>query len=192
MTPLKVGLGIARANKKCAHRRSLSRACPCQGSSQLNGAMQLAQAGNLRCAATPRGGEFAIVTAWSVGRLGIGKQNVSQQCVARMRFLFRPCTVSIRHQVRQAARGRRRPGLTHGGRPSVAGDDDETRAITTPASPRTGCWLMERWVCPGLQGVAATNAHHPYHFREHCRSGRQRLRRELSAAGRQRHRFHQY
>ncbi len=41
-------------------------------------------------------------------------------------------------------------------------------------------------------GAAATNAHHPHHFRDRCRSGRQRLRRELSAAGRQRHRFHQY
>src|SRR5215471_10284071 len=38
-------------------------------------------------------------------------------------------------------------------------------------------------------GVAATNAHYPYHFREHCRSGWERLRRELSAAGRQRHRI---
>jgi hypothetical protein len=38
-------------------------------------------------------------------------------------------------------------------------------------------------------GAAATNAHHPHHFREHCRSGRQRLRRELSAAGRKRHRI---
>ena len=41
-------------------------------------------------------------------------------------------------------------------------------------------------------GFAATNAHHPHHFRDRFRSGRQRLRRELSAAGRQRHRFHQY
>jgi putative ABC transport system substrate-binding protein len=37
---------------------------------------------------------------------------------------------------------------------------------------------------------AATNAHRPYHFRERFRSGRQRLCRELPAAGRQCHRFH--
>ncbi len=42
------------------------------------------------------------------------------------------------------------------------------------------------------RGAAASNAHHPHHFRHRCRSGRQRLRRELSAAGRQRHRFHRY
>ena len=41
-------------------------------------------------------------------------------------------------------------------------------------------------------GAAATNAHHSYHFRDCYRSGRQRLRRELSAARRQRHWFHQY
>ena len=41
-------------------------------------------------------------------------------------------------------------------------------------------------------GAAATNAHHPHRFRDRCRSGRQRLRRELPAAGRQRHRFHPY
>ena len=40
--------------------------------------------------------------------------------------------------------------------------------------------------------LAATNAHHPHRFRDRFRSGRQRLRREHSAAGRQRHRFHQY
>ena len=34
---------------------------------------------------------------------------------------------------------------------------------------------------------AAPNAHHPHHFREPCRSCRQRLRREPVAAGRQRH-----
>ena len=39
---------------------------------------------------------------------------------------------------------------------------------------------------------AATNAHHPDRFRGRFRSGRQRLRRELSAAGRQRHRLHEY
>jgi hypothetical protein len=38
--------------------------------------------------------------------------------------------------------------------------------------------------------AAATNAHHPHHFRERCRSGRQRLRRDLGATRRQRHRFH--
>ena len=32
-------------------------------------------------------------------------------------------------------------------------------------------------------GDAATNAHHPHHFRERCRSGRQRLRRELPRPG---------
>ena len=42
------------------------------------------------------------------------------------------------------------------------------------------------------RGAAASNAHHPHHFRHRCRSGRQRLRRELSAARRQRHWFHQY
>jgi hypothetical protein len=35
----------------------------------------------------------------------------------------------------------------------------------------------------------ATNTHHPHRLRDGCRSGRQRLRRELSAAGRKRHRF---
>ena len=40
--------------------------------------------------------------------------------------------------------------------------------------------------------AAATNAHHPHRFRDRCRSGRQRLRRELRAARRQRHRFHLY
>ena len=39
-------------------------------------------------------------------------------------------------------------------------------------------------------GVAAANAHHPHHFRDRYRSGRQRLRREPPAAWRQRHRFH--
>jgi hypothetical protein len=40
--------------------------------------------------------------------------------------------------------------------------------------------------------AAATDAHYPYHFRERRRSGRQRLRRELGAARRQRHRLHQF
>src|SRR5262249_35163085 len=39
---------------------------------------------------------------------------------------------------------------------------------------------------------AATNPHYPHRVRDRCRSGRQRLRRELGAAGRQRHRFHHY
>ena len=38
--------------------------------------------------------------------------------------------------------------------------------------------------------AAATNAHHPHRFRDSRRSDRQRLRSELPAAGRQRHRFH--
>jgi hypothetical protein len=38
---------------------------------------------------------------------------------------------------------------------------------------------------------AATNAYHPHHFSERFRSDRQRFRRELSATGRQRYRFHQ-
>ena len=40
--------------------------------------------------------------------------------------------------------------------------------------------------------AAATNAHHPHRFREHCRSGRQRLRGELAEAGWQRHGFPQF
>jgi hypothetical protein len=39
---------------------------------------------------------------------------------------------------------------------------------------------------------AAPNAHCPHHFRERCRSGGQRLRRESRATRRQRHRFHCY
>src|SRR4051794_4884173 len=41
-------------------------------------------------------------------------------------------------------------------------------------------------------GAAQTDTHHPNHFRARCRSGRQRLRRELPASGRQRHRFYQF
>src|SRR4051812_38062486 len=41
------------------------------------------------------------------------------------------------------------------------------------------------------RGAAATNAHHPHRVRSGRRSGRQRLGREFSAAGRQRHWFHQ-
>ena len=41
-------------------------------------------------------------------------------------------------------------------------------------------------------GFAATNAHHPHHFRGRFRSDRQWLRCELSTARRQHHRFHQY
>ena len=43
---------------------------------------------------------------------------------------------------------------------------------------------------PTTTASAATNAHHPHCFRDCCRSGRQRLRHELPAAGRQRHWFH--
>ena len=39
------------------------------------------------------------------------------------------------------------------------------------------------------RGAATTNTYHPHRFRARCRSDRQRLRREFSAAGRQRHRF---
>jgi len=38
--------------------------------------------------------------------------------------------------------------------------------------------------------TAATDAHHPDRFRDGCRSGWQRLCRELPATGRQHHRFH--
>ena len=68
------------------------------------------------------------------------------------------------------------------------GVDAAIREGTRRAAARPHSFVKHTHHC----GVAATNAHHPHHFREHCRSGRQRLRRELSAAGRQRHRFHHY
>jgi len=45
---------------------------------------------------------------------------------------------------------------------------------------------------PATCGTAAANAHHPHRFRDCCRSDRQRLRRELPAAWRQRYRFRRY
>ena len=41
-------------------------------------------------------------------------------------------------------------------------------------------------------GDAATHAHHPHSFRDRCRSGRQRVGRELCTTGWQRHRFHHF
>ena len=68
------------------------------------------------------------------------------------------------------------------------GVDATIRAGTRRAAARTHSLVKQTH----HRGAAASNAHHPHHFRHRCRSGRQRLRRELSAAGRQRHRFHRY
>ena len=45
---------------------------------------------------------------------------------------------------------------------------------------------------PTTAALLQQTQHHPHHFCERFRSGRQRVGRELSAAGRQRHRFYQY
>jgi len=68
------------------------------------------------------------------------------------------------------------------------GVDATIRGGTRRAAARTHSLVKQTH----HRGAAASNAHHPHHFRHRCRSGRQRLRRELSAAGRQRHRFHRY
>jgi putative ABC transport system substrate-binding protein len=63
-------------------------------------------------------------------------------------------------------------------------DEATIREGTRRATARPHSFAQHTHHC----GAAATNAHHSHHFRDRCRSGRQRLRRELSAAGRQRHR----
>ena len=66
------------------------------------------------------------------------------------------------------------------------------REATSPASPlRSRRLAASGWSCLRTLRRASPGSN-PHHFRERCRSSRQRLCRGPAAAGRQRHRLHRY